>query len=534
MAFVGRVRRLERYEKVLLALGAANVGWLVVNAGTLVSRLYLSPDVASAPVIGSLIGGAPAGRVVTLGNYPWYESLWFMELTRWLPAHREIWEAGPFVLSAVVIGVLVWMAQRAVGGRAALITAVTLCCTTNGTRVVLFTLTKHGAALLHGVLLGASLVFLNRSSARLSTFALVFGGFVLGSITALGLTDHLLIVEGLIPFVSTACFGWWRTRRTAQRKIALFAIGVTIWAIVEGELIQRAMHLAHVVPTGTFNNSFLSDTQLLSNVSILFSAFSDLGGGTFFGAPIGGSALLALVAGALTLTAGGVVLRWCWRAAPRLLAQRATPSSGAAMRETYLVYWAATLACTVGAFVLFGATIDSGDSRYIVAAFVGVAALLPVLTPTTRQAQYVLVAGVSAYALLALRANITEGPYAYGTSITTAETQQLVSFANQQDLVYGYADYNTAPVLTWATGLRLQVFPVMPCGQQLCPFLLHTISSWYTPRPDTRTFLIIDQASQGSYGAVPGTEAAFGNPINTAQFGALTIYVYDHDIAAQF
>jgi len=140
---------------------------------------------------------------------------------------------------------------------------------------------------------------------------------------------------------------------------------------------------------------------------------------------------------------------------------------------------------------------------------------------------------VSVYALLALRSSIEEGRYAYGTQITTAETQQLVRYANRQRLAYGYADYTTAPVLTWATGLRVHVFPVRPCSQGLCAFYLHTISSWYAPHPGARTFLIVDQASQGSYLPVTRPSAAFGRPASRAQLGDLTIYVYNHDIAAQ-
>ena len=518
---------------LLLGLAAANVGWLLVSAGALVSALYLNPDIASAPVIASLLAHAPAGRVVTLGNYPWYEPLWLLELTRGLPWHRELWEAAPFLVAAADLALVVWMAWRAVGPQAALITGVVLACTTHGMRFVLLTPNAHGAALFHGVLLGAALVFVSRRGSRISTPVLVAGGLALSVITAIGVSDRLLVIDSLVPFVFTAWFCWWRTRSTAQRMIALVASNLAVLALLLGLLAETAMRADHVAQTRDFGLTFVQANQLLPNVGIFVSAFSYLGGGDFFGAPISGGGLASLAAGLLTLAAGAAVVRWCWRAAPNLLAPPRRLTSAALARETYIVFWATTLVFTVAAFLLSSAPQDVRDSRYFVAAFVAVVALLPALAPTGGRARLVLVAGVSVYALLALRSSIEEGRYAYGTQITTAETQQLVRYADRQRLAYGYADYTTAPVLTWATGLRVHVFPVRPCSQGLCAFYLHTISSWYAPHPGARTFLIVDQASQGSYLPVTRPSAAFGRPASRAQLGDLTIYVYNHDIAAQ-
>src|SRR4051812_49413989 len=55
----------------LLALAMAALGLvvLVVQGRALIEALYVNPDFASPPMIASLIGDAPNGRLVTLGNY---------------------------------------------------------------------------------------------------------------------------------------------------------------------------------------------------------------------------------------------------------------------------------------------------------------------------------------------------------------------------------------------------------------------------------------------------------------------------------
>jgi hypothetical protein len=523
---------VERGHIVLVALAAANVGWLLASAGPLVSALYLNADIASAPVISSLLAHAPAGRVVTLGNYPWYEPFWFFELTRGFPWHRQLWEAAPFLVAAADLSLLVWMAWRALGPRAALITGSVLACTTHGMRFVLFTPNAHGGALFHGVLLGAALVFVSRRGSPIPTLVLLAGGVVLSVLTAVGSSDRLLVVDSLVPFVLTAWVCWWRTRAAAQRMVALVATYLAVLALLWDRLAETAMRADHVAQTRDFGLSFVSPSQLFPNVAVFTSAFSDLGGGDFFGARVSGGGVLSLAAATLTLAAGAAVVRWCWRAAPNLLAPPRALSSAALARETYVVFWSATLLCTVAAFLLTSAPQDVRDSRYLAAAFVAVVALLPVVAPTTRRARLVLLVAVSAYALLALHASIDEGRYAYGTQLTPAELQRLERYAQRQHLAYGYADYATAPVVTWATGLRVQVFPVQPCSRGLCAFYLHTISSWYAPHPGARTFLLVDKASQSTYLAVTGPSTAFGPPTSRAKLGGLTIYVYDHDIAA--
>ena len=524
---------LRRGDRVLLALAAVNVAWVGANAGAFVTRLYLDADIASAPVIGSLVASAPAGRIVTLGNYPWYEPLWFMELSRWLPWHRLVWEAAPFVVSLIDLALLVVVARLAVGGRAALFTGAVFCCTTRGTRFVLLTPNAHGAALLHGLLLGAALVIAVRNNARITRPVLFGAAAVLAFVSGLGATDRLFVVDSLVPFVVAACFGWWRTRCSPECRLALAAIGTAAVALLLGEIVRHLMQHEHVVPTPGFVVSLAPPSRLASNASTLVRAFSYLGGGDVLASPFRMASLPAFAAGLLTLAAGALVARWSWLGLRRGWARVEVGQEPDLTRETYLVFWGATLVCSTIAFILSSASIDAGDSRYLLAAFVAVLALLPVLVQRSSQrTQLGLAIAACAFALLSLHAAVGEGRYAYGSKLTPTEIRRFVRYASRHKLRYGYADYATAPALTWATGVRVQVFPVQPCGARLCPFYLHTISSWYSPGPDARTFLIVDRATQGSYRSVTEPSSAFGRALERVRIGDLTVYVYDHDLAA--
>jgi hypothetical protein len=66
-------------------------------------------------------------------------------------------------------------------------------------------------------------------------------------------------------------------------------------------------------------------------------------------------------------------------------------------------------------------------------------------------------------------------------------------------------------------------------GQQLCRFYFHNISSWYTPRPNTKTYLVVDPAQP----LVTGPDPAMGKPLKMLTVGRLQVYVYGYDIASK-
>jgi hypothetical protein len=528
---------LRSSDPLSLVLGAvAAVGLLALLAAlaSLIPALYLNPDIASAPVIVALKAHAPAGSLVTLGNYPWYEPMWLMELTRSLPGHKQIWEAIPVVGFLVSVALIMWAARRALGGWAALVTGAVLLSTTAATRFALLTEAAHWTNMLHAAVLAAVLVYLNGRRSRVPTGTLVAGGVALTVFTAAGATDTLFMVDGLLPFFVTVWTGWWRTRHPVQRRIAVFGTAVALGGLVGGALLRALMRHDHVIATPFFRVDFLSSDQLFNKIENLLESFVVAGGGDFFAKSFDVLALLAFVAAALTFVAGVAVVVRSWRAAPSLALRAPDVTPRRAAREAWLVFWGTTIVVTSVAFVVTNLPIDLSSSRYLMTVYAGVAALLPALVGRTIPGRTLVTAAVVVFALISVITLAAEPRDAYGTALSSSDVAAFTQYAERSGLTVGYADYSTAASLTYATGMKVDVFPVAPCAANtLCPFYLNTISSWYTPRANTSTFLIVDAATQGSYLPVTKPLAAFGTPTDTQQFGDLTVYVYRHDIARE-
>ena len=485
--------------------------------------LYTSADAASAPVIGLTTSEVADHGLVTLGNYAWYEPLWFMQLTHDLPYYREIWELAPVFATFIAYAIIVWLALRTVGPRAAVLTAALLACVTLELRVLLFTLNSHGLLALHAAVLLASLVVLVRSTRWQRTLRMVALGVPLTLFTAVGLAgDKLLAVAGLAPFVLTALWSWWRTGARSERTIAVFALASSLAAAVIALLAVDAGRADGVVdsPLGI---SFVSPGKIVSNVEILLDAFSFVGGGRFLGAPAEVGSLRAVVAGLLTLAALALVLHRLWRLAPALAARR--PGTGVSLaRETYVVFWAIAVVAGIVAFVMSSVPVDAGTARYLIVVWVGVVALLPVLVATGGARQRLaLVAAVSVFAAISLY-DVANPP---GASSVAADVERFVT---AQGATTGYGVYDDAAPITWASHDRIRVYPVCTCAppsQAKFPFASHTVQSWYRPQPGRRTFLLQNPAR--SFPVLP--DPADGKPIARRTFGTVTVLVYDHDIA---
>src|ERR1700689_364785 len=79
---------------------------LAVQFEQVIAAVYLNADSASAPGIGS-----PAGHrsgPIALGDMPWYSALLFELGTRWLPAHRQLWEVTPYLMALASVGLIGW------------------------------------------------------------------------------------------------------------------------------------------------------------------------------------------------------------------------------------------------------------------------------------------------------------------------------------------------------------------------------------------------------------------------------------------
>jgi hypothetical protein len=527
-----KLSALRRREDLLLfgplALAGLFALVLLVNAQEVIAEIYRDADAASAMVISDLIDDAPPDRTVLFSNYPWYEGLWFMELTRGLPAHREIWEAAPIVAAFLAFAAVAWSALRTLGPWAgATVFALLVALGTFG-RLTFFAPNWHGHTAVHVAIIGVTFVWaVRRASAfpRWGPSALALG---LGAVTAPGLTDRLLLVAGIAPLVLAAVTLPFVVPGRPYVRLSLSFLAASIIAIVGGKAITEIMEDERVVSPGLDVN-FLGGQEFVSNAQLFVEALSHLGGGNFFGDTIDAYTISEFVRASLVIAGFGVafhvVRRWVesWR-------------SGAATAATdpplaaYTLFWGFALLGPVAVFLLSTVPEDANSGRYLVSSYIAAAALLPLTGLTNRKWRLGVTAcaavfiAVGTYQLIHKSAPNEDG-YVQG-----ADLGALRQFARAEGLEQGYGDFYVAANVTWGSHLDLKVFPLRPCNGKFryCRHHLHVITTWYRPR-QRRSFLLVD-ARQQRY--VNGPDPAHGKPSKVRTFGQLTAYVYPYDIAS--
>jgi hypothetical protein len=189
---------------------------------------------------------------------------------------------------------------------------------------------------------------------------------------------------------------------------------------------------------------------------------------------------------------------------------------------------------TTCVFICSTLPIDRYSARYLLSVAYAIAVLVAVGAAASARARAivalaacVVVAGsTTAIAARDLQSNLGNFP-------TTADARALSEFAADHRLRYGYAGYLDAAALTWQADGPVEVYPVNLCGSgpDTCLFPFHRIDSWYTPRPATRTFFVVDpKQPTGMEGFLP----RFGKPELVERVGRLVVYVFPYDIASRF
>lgn len=516
------------------AVGLANIVLLPIEASALVHSLYLNADDASALVLPALDGHAPAGAIVNLGNHPWYEPWLFMRATAGLPRYRQLWELAPFFFALLGIASVVACVWRALGRSAAVLTGVALVSASDALRGVYFVPEARVALILHmGVFCGALLWAHERAATgRLSWRAAVVVGVPLVVFSGFGLTDQLVGIAALIPFVAAPLACWWRQRSREYGQLALFALASGALALLAGHVVTRTMEAHHVIHA-PFPIRFVSATAIVAGVENAVTESLALGGGSFFGLAAGGASLFVLAIGLLVLAAFGSVLVVAWRWGAATLA-REPIDAASSRREVFVAYWAFALVFVLVSFAFTSVSEVPGDNRYLLGALVAVAALLGLFL-AVRPAGTAVVLGVCLFGLLIVRGHLSENMPPGGSAPDQQTAGAIERFVLANGATIGYTGYWQAAPVTWETRLRLKVFPIGPCTSPspsgLCPFYNNQISSWYSPRADTRTFLIT-QAPGADPLAVTAPAKAFGTPVAHAALGPYSVWVYDHDLAA--
>lgn len=201
--------------------------------------------------------------------------------------------------------------------------------------------------------------------------------------------------------------------------------------------------------------------------------------------------------------------------------------------ELFVAFWGLVLVCVVGAFVLTQLSGDPSNTRYLIGAWAALAALLGVLA-TSMPARAALLLGVAAFGALNLRAELAGGVPPAGPAPKAQIAGEIERFAATHGASVGYGSYWDSSPVIWQTHQRVRMYPIQACGagSGWCDFYGNQISSWYLPRPHTRTFLVTD-TRPGIPAAVTEAPAVFGHPIAGESLGeGLTIYIYDRDLAS--
>ena len=528
-------RRLRWLVSGLALVGIANLAVLVAQAPTLVHHLYLNADHASALVLPALASHAPSGSIVNLGDHPWYEPWWFMRATVGLPGYRQLWEAAPFLFGLLGIAAVTACTWWALGRLAGLLCGVALTAASEPLRSVLYVPESHGLTILHAaVLCGVLLVVYRRALAGLTTRELLLIGLPLVVFTGAGLTDQLLIVSGLCPFILAPLLCWLRLRSSIWRTVSLFALASGVLSVLLALLLTHVMQDRHVIHA-PFPIDFVSSEAIIGHLQNLIAALLSIGGGAFFGAHVSGANLLTFIVGAAMLLALAAIVRvmWLWVVSTGESPGAVAPAPQAGVRELFIVYWGLTLLFVVSAFALTSLSESALNGRYLVGAVVAVAALLGILA-TTPMARVTVILAVALVGMANLRAELAEGVPAFGPGPDQRLAGAIEHFAKANGASVGYGSYWDSAPVTWETNLQVKVYPIQECSTSVgwCPFYNNKINTWYVPRSHTRTFLLTD-TRPGIPSEIGAPPASFGRPLAGEALGdGLAIYVYNRDIAA--
>jgi hypothetical protein len=529
-----RVGATVRRGELLLGLPPAVLllawlGLLIASFGAIVEVIYANADISSAPVIGELYPKAPSGASTVLGYHPWYSTLWFEWATRWLPFHRQVWEVGPWLVAVAGVVLVAWSTAKVAGRWCGWLVGLVLVCASPRLLSVQFGSDLHGATAVNVCILDAYLVLLvlrgGRIGGRVTHLVLCV---LVTLVTAAGLaSDALLVPAGLLPFVVAGLTQLRWTPGAAGRRTAVTTLLVAAGTVVGAEIAIGAMHRVHVY-TGPHTVAFARFDHLVQNALSFGQSLTDLFNGDFGGAAIGARSVLAFACAAVIVVAFVVAVRLGLRQVDRF---RSAPRPTAPAREAHVSFWFLALILMSVSFVLSNlAAVYLG--RYLLACGYGIVVLGAVSLAGRSYARRLaglaaacVLAGTSVVSLAA--SDIPSNPYHFPRHDLA---RFLSTFAQGEGLRYGYAGYWVAAPLTWESNFQVEVFPVATCSAPsgLCTYPWHEISSWYTPRANTRTFLVVDPR----YGP-PVSDFHLGDPAEVVSFGEYKIYVYGFDIASK-
>jgi hypothetical protein len=526
-------RRFRERSAVLpIAAGVLYLVVFVVRFGDIVRTGMLNGDTASGPVLAWLAGEAPSDREIVLGNFPWAVSLWTERAIGWLPAHRTLWEVGPYAVAVVTIVLVTAGAARVTRRSLAVsVTGVILLCAGPWTVLDVGSWTLHGPAWL-AVALASWVVVWTASERWTPRPAPVAGAIAIGvAIGANAASDPLTWLGAVVPLAAAGWAAGPHARASGRAGLVLRRPGLAavVAGIVVGAVATVGAMAIQDLRAADYPLGAAAPYRWRHNVEVLGRSLAGLGNGDVWGS-FGGPAGVHAVGLALTAAAIVAVTWAVARTSPAIASRTGTPE-----RRAYVVFWATSALSLIASFLGTTAPEWIWSGRYLVGVLLAVAALLALVAERGAAARAVVHAGAAAFACV--------GIVALAAGEMTANTvgypepplaRQLAAFAEQRGMTTGYASYWDAMALTWHGGERgMRVYPVQECAPRhgLCPMGFHRISTWYRPRPRTSTFLVIDPVVKT--GPLTGVDPRLGPPASIDRVGPLVVYTFSYDIAAR-
>ncbi len=510
---------------VLALLSFIAVLRVLLSQQSVRESLYRNADTAAAPVIAETLGRGGAGAGVVLGDYAWYEPLWLMRATAWLPEHLLVWQALPLLLwgASVLLAVAI-VRQVSASWVPVMIVVALLVCGGFTARASQWSPNAHAYAITHMLLLLRWLL----AASDQPRWRRPHWVLLLGAVTAVGMTDHLLLIYGVAPLVVAALIV---DRRHARVMVTPAALTVAVLGVVGGAVLSRLAVDALIVPSGR-QFAIIGQSGIPGQLSLIPAAVGELIARSPFGGPISGTAGLELFGIVCALVLGWFVLRAGWRigraAVPEVFGGPSAPDDTRTGREadTVVVFAATAVAALLASWIFTTAPIDASNARYMLAGWVMVCVGAAALGAQLQREH--AVAWLAVPIVLAGAVQIVKDPTLNAAALgpTQRETNAVMRIAERWDAKRGFGAYWLSAPLTLFSDFRLPVSPVFGCGEGNCKFIVHRADGWYAPQAG-RTLLISDDVSP----AQPALDPKYGTPLHTERVGRMTVRVYPRDIA---
>jgi hypothetical protein len=528
-----------------LALGLPLLLALVYLArlgGTFQERLTVvggSSDAIHPLFIAATMDEVPDADV-HMGNFGHYIVLWYARATEWLPFDREIWQVIPPALWIASVGIVVWAAWRTVGARVAVLTGVLGFCVSPFLLFVVFSSTYHPWTI-YSPAIALGLVVLLATQARTGRRTWVVSGAAALALGAAVASDPLVLLGTIGPLLIAGVGVAIRHPTGQARTVGVVASIVAVAALPIAAVITKIMEASGFI-TEASGEGWIEAHLFFRQIGGFLEESLWMLNGYFFGRELTFESALtfAVALGVMVALVAPFIVLW------RLLREPQPAASPAELgRSAYIFFWAATMAIVPLGAVASDQNVSDGGARYVLPVLFAAAATVPLLARSVT-ARYLVIAGVSVYALLGIltmdmRGQEVPGVDRTGDLQTSADrvaihANELIAIADREQAQIGYAGYWEAGGPSWSTKFKVNVFPVNHFCENgdgvPCPVRFNMHGGWYVPRPGIRSFLVSPSPQEASSYEPP---PALGPPLSTHDLSDGTqLYVYPYDIAERF